>query len=1011
VIFVCIRPPWVADRKPASLTPHWHARRLARSAAGTALRSLFLVLLFASAVRSWCQTTVNIHAIQSSLPASPYLGDSVTTTGIVIAVLSDGFYIENTSSNYDSDICTAEGIFVYTPAGVPSNVALQDSITVTGIVQASNSSDYAGTQIYISSADSTNVVLNSTGNTLPSAVTSTTLTSATTGGCSLYSSNSFGQWLPFEGMRVNVPSSSSLMVTGGTGGTVTASSQSAVTNGQFWAVLTTTRPFRSSGISMLQTLPSTAPSTVARWSGNPQLLLVDTTTLGGTAINAPAGTIYTGSSNLIGIVDYHVSTAGYTGLLLTSDTVNSLTASNTISPTKATSPSSYQITIATQDADSLTASETTRIAKLANAIVNYENSPDVLAIQGITPAALNLLQSAIESNGGPSYSLGTAVSTADSDGLVNAFLLNASTLDSPEVAQALATTTYTTTSNTSATLFGRSPLVLTAGIPRSSTSDYNFVVVNSSFLSRDNIDDTTEGPEVRLQRAQQAEALSAYLEPLESASKHIFVAGGFDAFEFSDGFTDALGILDGSEPVNTSNGTLVTLYDSSYNTTALGNTTLTATNLSTGATNTATQRYTYVENGSAEQPDHILITTELDDLVSIDYARIGADFPVVSTYASSTVARASSHDGIVAYLTVPYPSSVAISSSLNPSYYHQDVTFTATVTSESSLTPTGTVTFYDGSTALAAETLSSGSASYTTSALSVGSHTITAAYEGDTAHDSASASLTQVVEALLTTGNVLACSPNPAAYGATVTCTDTVSSASGVPSGTVTFYDGSTALGTTTLSSGVATYSTSTLSVGSHTLTAVYAESAPYAASTSNTVDEVISSTFALSISPASRTIYTGEAATYTVTVTPGDGFALDVALTCSGVPSGSTCVITPSTVSGGSGTAKLVIQSTAPSKSQTVPPQFGKAALPTVLCGAFFLFSRRRASRAVWMLVLLITSFWTAAAVTGCGGSKTLTGGTTPGAYTITVTGVAADGSLSITQTATASVTIKSLF
>lgn len=975
------------------------------------LRNCIAAALIAIAASCWSQTTVNIHAIQTDLPSSPYLGQSVTTSGVVIAVLTDGFYIENADASFDSDICTAEGIFVYTPTGVPSNATLQTSLTVTGVVEASNQSSYAGTQIYIASPDATNVVTNSTGNALPSAISSATMTSATSGTCSLYSANSFGQWLPFEGMRVNVPSSSSLMVTQGTGGTTVPSSQSATTNGQFWAVLTTTRPFRSTGISYLESVPSSAPSTVARWSGNPQLLLVDTTTLGGAAIDAAAGTTYTGSSNLIGIVDYHVSTAGYTGLLLTSSTVSALTASNTISPTAASSPTSGQITLATQNADGLTASETTRIAKLASAIVSYENSPDILALQGIAPAALTLLQGAVTSAGGPSYSAGT-VSTADTDGLVNAFLFNAAKFDSLQVTQALAAATYTTAAASTATLYDRSPLVLTAGIPRTGTSDYGITVVNASFQSRDEIDDTSAGTEVRLQREQQAEALATYVASLETAGQHVFVTGGFNSFEFSDGFVDALGILDGSEPTNTSNGSLVTLYDASYNTSGLENTTTTAENLSTGTTNAATARYTFVENGSAEQPDHVLISSELADLVAIDYARIGADFPVVDTYTSGTVARASSHDGVVAYLTVPYPSSVAITSSLNPSYYHESVTFTATVTSQSPTTPTGNVTFYDGTTALAAETLSSGVATYTTTSLSVGSHTITATYEGDAAHESASASLVQVVNALITTASTLSCAPNPTSYGTTVTCTDTVTAASGAPSGTVTFYDGATAMGTATLTSGVASYSTSTLTVGTHAITAVFAESTPYASSTSNTVDEVITGTFALSITPSSRSIYTGEAASFTVTVTPGDGFALDVALTCSGAPAGSTCTVTPATVTGGSGTAKVVLQSVAPSSAHLERSPLSRHTLPTALCAIFvILLPRRRWRSAARVLLLIVVAAWAASVVAGCNSKHTATGGTTPGTYTLTVTGVATDGSLSITQTATAAVTIKSLF
>jgi len=140
----------------------------------SALRQVMAAAVLALGVQSWSQTTVNIHAIQTDLPSSPYLAQSVTTTGIVIAVLSDGFYIENADADFDSNVCTAEGIYVYTPTGVPSNVAMQASVTVTGVVQASNQSSYAGTQIYIASPDSTNVVLNSTGNTLPSSISSAT---------------------------------------------------------------------------------------------------------------------------------------------------------------------------------------------------------------------------------------------------------------------------------------------------------------------------------------------------------------------------------------------------------------------------------------------------------------------------------------------------------------------------------------------------------------------------------------------------------------------------------------------------------------------------------------------------------------------------------------------------------------------------------------------------------------------------------------------------------------------
>ncbi|MFY9550345.1 MAG: Ig-like domain-containing protein [Thermoanaerobaculia bacterium] len=60
----------------------------------------------------------------------------------------------------------------------------------------------------------------------------------------------------------------------------------------------------------------------------------------------------------------------------------------------------------------------------------------------------------------------------------------------------------------------------------------------------------------------------------------------------------------------------------------------------------------------------------------------------------------------------------------------------------------------------------------------------------------------------------------------------TVSSAYATPTGSVTFKDGATTLGTKNRSSGVATVNVTTFSSGTHSITAVYAGTANFAAST-----------------------------------------------------------------------------------------------------------------------------------------------------------------------------------
>ena len=81
-------------------------------------------------------------------------------------------------------------------------------------------------------------------------------------------------------------------------------------------------------------------------------------------------------------------------------------------------------------------------------------------------------------------------------------------------------------------------------------------------------------------------------------------------------------------------------------------------------------------------------------------------------------------------------------------------------------------------------------------------------------------------------------SPDASAFGQSVTFTARVSAASGNPTGTVTFKDGATTLGTGTLSttSGAttATFTTSGLSFGTHTITAVYGADGNFTASTSS---------------------------------------------------------------------------------------------------------------------------------------------------------------------------------
>jgi Subtilase family len=97
---------------------------------------------------------------------------------------------------------------------------------------------------------------------------------------------------------------------------------------------------------------------------------------------------------------------------------------------------------------------------------------------------------------------------------------------------------------------------------------------------------------------------------------------------------------------------------------------------------------------------------------------------------------------------------------------------------------------------------------------------------------------------------------------------------------------------------------------------------------------------FALSVAPTSSTINAGQSATYTLTLTPTNGFNQTVTLTCGGFPSASTCVITPPalTLDGtNAATATVLVQTAARAVgplpiSQRIRPQ----PLPMGIIGLF---------------------------------------------------------------------------
>jgi hypothetical protein len=133
---------------------------------------------------------------------------------------------------------------------------------------------------------------------------------------------------------------------------------------------------------------------------------------------------------------------------------------------------------------------------------------------------------------------------------------------------------------------------------------------------------------------------------------------------------------------------------------------------------------------------------------------LGAGTHTLTAHYSGDTIYAAGDSAPVTFTVAPAVSTVTVTSSANPSYTGENVTFTAMIAGfpSNALAGTSTVTFSDGTTTLGTSPGSGGLATITTSFSTVGSHTITAAFSGDANNAASSGTVMQTVDAPLTIG-------------------------------------------------------------------------------------------------------------------------------------------------------------------------------------------------------------------------------------------------------------------
>lgn len=616
-----------------------------------------------------------IHDIQGSGTTSPFVGSVLSTTGIVTGVKSNGFFIQARDSDVDADPDTSEGVFVFTSSAPPAAAAVGNEVIVTGQIQE-----------FIPSADlnsppateivSPSVILLTTGNALPAPVT---LTAADTN-----PAGSIEQLERFEGMRVHLDS---LTVVAPTQGTVNEANATSTSNGVFYGVITgVARPFREPGIQVPDPLPPGSPCCVPRFDANPERLRVDSDGLiGATRLEVTTGAVVT---DLTGPLDYSFRT--YTIL---PDPGSSPSVTGNISAIPVRAPTGDEFTVASfnmerffdtandpgvDDVALTPAAFATRLNKASLAIRNVLQTPDILGV--VEMENLSTLQdlaakvngdAVLERDPNPNYQA-YLVEGNDVGGIDVGFLVKGGPrVNVLDVTQYNKDETYVDPNTGKPALLNDRPsLILRAEVQPLAGPLFPITVIVNHLRSLSGVDDPADGNRVRTKRRAQAESLANLVQARQTAdpNERIVLVGDFNAYQFSDGYVDVIGTVKGA-PAPADEVVLASSDLVNPDLTNLVDT------LPPG------QRYSFSFDGNGQALDHVLVTSNLLELVrAFAFARNDADFPESYRGVATRPERVSDHDMPVA--TFQFPSadlSVTVSASSSSATTGTSVTYTLTV--------------------------------------------------------------------------------------------------------------------------------------------------------------------------------------------------------------------------------------------------------------------------------------------------------------------------------------------
>ncbi len=548
--------------------------------------ALFVVLLVAGS--SFGQERLEVWQIQGDGLDSPYRGSSVITgPNVVTAIGPDVIFVQTPEDRSDRREKTSDGILVVTSN--PTSVEIGDLVEVSGVV----SEFYGLTQI----DGSVDITILASNEPLPEGV----LLNASKP--SPLQPQAETEMERYEGMRIIIEN-----------GVVSGPSD---TWGDAVVLSRMTRSFREAGIEY----PGLSGFRV--WDGNPERFEINPDALGLSDEALAAGTRFKAE----GVLAYSYGDYQLWPTFFAKQYEPEF-------PRPIRHALDSEITVATQNLERLEDDDTDRIAKTSLWVREVLGSPDILALQEIIGLdALVALSDRISADD-PSVHYQALYEPGNDIGGINVgFLVE----DSVSILGLFQIGKDEVFEFDGSRLNDRPPLVLQA---RVDGFDLTIVVVHQRSLN--GIDDSGSGERVRLKRHDQSMWLATWLQDRQRADpdEMILVVGDFNAFQFSDGYVDVMGILSGALDPDLALVDGEDVIDPNFENLVLDL--------------PEEERYSYVYEGDAASLDHALASSALRAWVSdVVYARGNADASEFYFEDSGTALRVSDHDGLAIFIRPP----------------------------------------------------------------------------------------------------------------------------------------------------------------------------------------------------------------------------------------------------------------------------------------------------------------------------------------------------------------------